>query len=561
MIHRASVILFVSCLAISAAQIGVNCHPIFAQTLRQYNGLMIDAHANAVNWSPDWMVRTLEAYHEAGIDKVVFSDGDGALQAHNLRPNEIIPSFYIYYMNRTSTVTELKAALDDGFMWIGEALLRHWGETNTPADDPVALQIFDLCAKYHVPITVHQDSSSMGPAAYTELERALNHSPDCIVAFHGWWWNDLGMNELERMILVHPNLYIELAGQLEESIPPWTSQSFLGGTQKDIFTCSNGQIREEWRYIFEKYPSRFINGFHLFSPGAYTVESIRTRVQYWRNLLAQLNQETAERIAYKNVEDLLQHRTPSELGTLTVTNTTHSSAVINGYGGGANLLFKIDGSATHWASFQPIIVSSLTTGRPGSGIKAVYGIVAGKYLYVMIQTYEPPDPSNSYIFPLDLTGNGHYDYSFGFNIDHAWMYNLTGVPAGQWPDSRLSTPDAIYAIGNVAEIAIPLALIGNPTRINLTAWINIPLNGQMKTVSWTSWGSVTYLQTTTTTSTATNTVNHLTTSNSLQSSSEMQKVPVSSPNSTLYAATGLIALGIVFGFLLLRTRLRRNAAR
>jgi len=284
-----------------------------AQTKELYEGPMIDAHANAVDWSADWMIRTMEAYHTAGVDKVIFADGDGALEAHNSRPNEIIPSFYIYYMNRTGTIKDLKSALDRGFMWIGEALLRHWGETNTSADDPVALQIFDLCAKYRVPITIHQDSGVIGAAAYTELERALDHSPDCTVAFHGWWLRDLGISGLERLILAHPNLYVELAGELEQSAPPWTRQTFLGGTDRDIFAYSNGQIREEWRDIFEKYPSRFINGFDFFSPGAYTFESIRTRVQYWRNLLGQLSQDTAERIAYKNVEDLLQHRTPSEV--------------------------------------------------------------------------------------------------------------------------------------------------------------------------------------------------------------------------------------------------------
>lgn len=158
--------------------------------------------------------------------------------------------------------------------------------------------------------------------------------------------------------------------------------------------------------------------------------------------------------------------------------------------------FSIDGSPDDWASYQPIIPGS-QGGGPGSRIKAVYGVTDGQWLYVMIKTDGRPDLSNSYIFPLDLTGNGHYDYSIGFNVDQMWMYNLTGLPNGQWPNSRLSTPDALYAIQDTAEIIVPLSIVGSPTRINIVVWINQIVNGQLRTVSSTSWGTVGEVQQTT----------------------------------------------------------------
>jgi hypothetical protein len=218
-------------------------------------------------------------------------------------------------MNRTSTVKDVESAINRGFMWIGEALLRHWGETNTPADDPVALQIYDLCAKHRVPITIHQDSAGYS-GAYEEMERALEHAPDCVFIFHGWWMGGghLSLRELERLILTHPNLYVELAGELEWSPgPPWNEQDFLGGTDRDLFANTDGTIREGWRQLFEKYPSRFINGFDFFTPSAYKLENLKLHVDYWRRLLGQIDQDAAEKIAYRNVEDLLQHRIPSEL--------------------------------------------------------------------------------------------------------------------------------------------------------------------------------------------------------------------------------------------------------
>jgi hypothetical protein len=281
-----------------------------AQTKKLYEGPMIDAHAHPIQWSSEWMINTITVYHKAGIDKVIFFDGDESVKAHRLKPNEIIPSFYVMYMNRTSTIKGVEAALKHGFLWIGEALLRHWGVTSTHADDSVALQIFDLCAKYHVPITVHQDSADYR-GAYKELEKALDHSPSCIFVFHGWWMGGghLTMGELERLILAHPNLYVELAGELEYSPnASFNEQFFLGGTERDQFAYPDGRIRQEWRSIFEKYPDRFINGFDFFTQAAYKFESIKMRVDYWRSLLGQLSPAAAEKIAYRNVEDILARR-------------------------------------------------------------------------------------------------------------------------------------------------------------------------------------------------------------------------------------------------------------
>jgi hypothetical protein len=117
---------------------------------------------------------------------------------------------------------------------------------------------------------------------------------------------------------------VELAGQLELSAPPWTEQTFLGKTSRDPFAYSDGRIKEVWRNLFEKHPDRFINGFDLFTESAYKFESIKMRVDYWRNLLGQVNQEAAERIAYRNVEDILAHRV--NLMTRTATVATASAS-------------------------------------------------------------------------------------------------------------------------------------------------------------------------------------------------------------------------------------------
>lgn len=273
--------------------------------VRRYEGPMTDAHAHpsvySSEWSSDWMVRTLEVYRQAGISRVIFFDGDEVLKAHRLKPNEIVPSLSLAgdAMNQASSIDYAESALKRGFLWLGEAILR----PNVPADSPVALRIYDLCVKYQVPITIHHDS------AYGELERVLERYPKCVFIFHAWGRGAsrdtyLSTKELERLIATYPNLYVELGGQLENWPSP-TQQVFIGGTVYDQFAYPDGSMKAEWRLLFEKYSSRIINGFDLCFQSLYTLESLKLRADYWRNLLGQISQESAEKIAYRNVEYLL----------------------------------------------------------------------------------------------------------------------------------------------------------------------------------------------------------------------------------------------------------------
>ena len=282
-----------------------------------YEGPITDAHAHAsmsgARATSRWMVDTLKSYHRAGVDKVIFMGEDGALEAHKLRPTEIIPSLYVSYMNKTETTSAVKTALERGFLWVGEAILRHapghyYAATKTPADSPVALQIYDLCAKYQVPITIHQDAYEY-KEAYEELERAVERSPNCIFLFHGFEREipHLPSQLLEGLVIRHPNLYVELAGELE-TFPSPEKQDFWGNTDRDLFAYPDGKIKEEWRIFFEKYPDKVINGFDFYTESVWSFENIKIRVDYFRKLFGQIDQKAAEMINYKNVEDLLAKR-------------------------------------------------------------------------------------------------------------------------------------------------------------------------------------------------------------------------------------------------------------
>jgi predicted TIM-barrel fold metal-dependent hydrolase len=252
----------------------------------------------------------LEMYEKEGVYKVVFFGYANVLQAYKERPNEVVPSLYVRYMDQNSSVRDVEAALEEGFMWIGEALLRHHSQgTAVPADHPVALQIYDLCAKYNVPITVHQDPAEY-VRAYEEFERAASLKRNCTFVLHGWW---LSSNQVERILERNPNVYIELAGELEGD-----NGNFLGGTNQDQF-ATHGSIKSVWKHTFEKYQDRIINGFDFWLQEQYTPENLKKNVEYWRNLLGQIDEQAAEKIAYRNVEDLLAHE-------VNLTNTSSATA-------------------------------------------------------------------------------------------------------------------------------------------------------------------------------------------------------------------------------------------
>jgi len=285
-------------------------------TVKQpYQGPMTDAHVNPATTKASRIMEIMDVLHQAGYDKAIFMSYEGVLAAYVQRPNEIIPSFYVPYMNRTSSVLDVENALQLGFKWVGEALLRHRrGLGTTPADYPTALQIYGLCAKYQVPITIHQDSEEYKDA-YKELERAFALKPQCIFIFHGGNLDssELTMADMERILETYPNVYIEIGAEMEvptsydKNRHPLTLK-FLGGTESDKFAYIDGRIRERWRVFFEKYSERIINGNDFCTESVFTVEQVKIRNDYFRRLFGQIDQKAAERINYKNVEDLLTRR-------------------------------------------------------------------------------------------------------------------------------------------------------------------------------------------------------------------------------------------------------------
>lgn len=256
-----------------------------------YDGLMVDAHEHVGVWSSvEDLISQMDA---ANIEKVVLFGGPEVLSAHQTYPDRIIPfmQFDYYYPGYTAenseTVELVREGLENGFVGVGEILLR-WGPQyrNIQADNPVMLQIADVAAEYGVPLNIHQSSTYL-----SEFENLLNHNENTIII-----WAHCGKAEpsvIREMLENHKNLYADLS-----SLTP----TFLSQSSRPVLTL-NGEIDPDWKALLEDYPDRFMFGGDKQTWGASSF--LKEETGYFRRVLGQLDREVAENIAYKNMLRLL----------------------------------------------------------------------------------------------------------------------------------------------------------------------------------------------------------------------------------------------------------------
>ena len=162
-------------------------------------------------------------------------------------------------------VTSAEAQLKTGkFYGIGETNLRYYSGDITPpptvyvpADTPLWLQLVDLSAQYHVPISFHfVPDDTVANAAF---ERMLSHNKDAIFIWAHLGFNNMPLNSttLNDFLLRYPNLYFDTAGiQNMQNPPPQPNSNWaLLANQSN-----NGQLNEEWKQFFETWNSRILFG-------------------------------------------------------------------------------------------------------------------------------------------------------------------------------------------------------------------------------------------------------------------------------------------------------------
>lgn len=184
---------------------------------------------------------------------------------------------------------------------IGEVMGRHddltaltYGDRGR-ADHAGLTAIYDLAAEYDLPVSVHNNISSVWrrePIYLNEMETALKRHPKT-----KFIWCHAGisrrvnvptlLHELRRMVRTYPNVWVDLSWVVFED-----------------YIAKNGQPDRGWVELIEAYPDRFMVGSDKVGRFAnYPGEILKYQV-----LLDALKPETARKVARDNFLSVLPAR-------------------------------------------------------------------------------------------------------------------------------------------------------------------------------------------------------------------------------------------------------------
>jgi len=212
---------------------------------------------------------------------------------------------------------------------IGEIRLRHYGngtkipekqhDYNFSADSLFMFRLVDLAAELGLPVAIHMEAESQGeyieflgkPAekdTVPSFERLLDHNKDALII-----WCHLGRTTpdvMRRMLDNHPNLYSDISdvlprGDNARGVAPASLEVFWEYTLKNSIIGEDGRLGEDWKEVFKSYPDRIMIGCDAMSSKAYG-KMYSALMNELKNILSQLDPETAHMIAYENAKKVFK---------------------------------------------------------------------------------------------------------------------------------------------------------------------------------------------------------------------------------------------------------------
>lgn len=189
------------------------------------------------------------------------------------------------------------------FVGIGEILTRHddlsrltsdeQSRANHPALDPV----YTYAADHDLPIWIHSNIGTVNnpnPIYGEEIKEVLDNHPDTrIVWCHAGYSRNLNITGhpeyIRDMLKQYPNLWVDLSWVLYDDV-----------------IAKDGVIGEAWADLIRDYPKRFLIGTDNIG----NFSTYQKNIRKYDLLLADLDAQTGERIAYSNLYDLLPETVP-----------------------------------------------------------------------------------------------------------------------------------------------------------------------------------------------------------------------------------------------------------
>jgi len=215
---------------------------------------------------------------QAGLKRAMVSSSsdEGTQKLHAEAPDLVLPALRPYrtrgeigsWMHDPGIVGHLESRLKQyRYVAIGE-----YHVFGADADLPVVRRVVQLARQHKLFLHSHSDAEA--------IERQFKQDPDARIL-----WAHSGFDAPEKvreMLRKHRNLWCDLAFRSDHA--------------------TMGRVDEGWRAVFLEFPDRFMVGTDTFTPERwhYVVEHAR----WSRQWLADLPREVAERIAWKNGEEL-----------------------------------------------------------------------------------------------------------------------------------------------------------------------------------------------------------------------------------------------------------------
>jgi len=206
-----------------------------------------------------------------------------------------------------TTLAFVQAQLDAGARGIGETILRHSGPpalaANIPANHPIAMDLYAEAGARGVPVAFHfetRDKSAPNTdiaSRVLELRAALSGNPETIFIWSHL--GDTGPTLVRALIEDYANLYADISTRNPHFARGWPveHQSLSGEPM------GTGSLDPDWKLLFEDHPDRFLFGLDLASEDRWS--QLPEVVSYYRGVLGELSQDTAEKIACGNARTLL----------------------------------------------------------------------------------------------------------------------------------------------------------------------------------------------------------------------------------------------------------------
>ncbi len=241
---------------------------------------IFDAHVHYSHdaWETVPPAEAIAILRKSGVKRALISSSgdDGQQRLFAAAPDLVVPELRPYrtrgeigtWFRDETLIPYLESRLSKHkYVGIGEFHLY-----GADADLPVPRRMVQLAKKYGLFLHAHSDIDA--------VERLFRQWPQARIL-----WAHSGFERPERvaeMLRKHKNLWCDLAFRTDQA--------------------SNGKVDPAWRAAFTEFPDRFMVGTDTFTPERW--HYIPEHADWSRRWLSDLPRDVAERIAWKNGEEL-----------------------------------------------------------------------------------------------------------------------------------------------------------------------------------------------------------------------------------------------------------------